>query len=1100
MYCGKCGKQSTEGIRYCIHCGADMAQQTPFPPASASADETIDDTAASREEMLDASKGPPDSGKTPGGTPRPARMVPIDAVGVGKTLAGRYKITDRLGVGGMGEVFKALDTELNDLPVAIKILPPMLAANTRSVNRLRTEAAISLKLTHPNICRLHTFRVDGSVKFLVMDHIPGRTLEEMLDETDDRRLPLANILPIARNVAGALDFAHSQNPPILHRDVKPSNVMVTPGGMGKVLDFGIARELKDSMTRMTGKDTSGTLLYMSPEQFTGSTPSAASDIYSFAAMLYECLCGHAPFWQGSIAHQLLNQVPVRLPGMPDHVNDALQAGLAKNSADRPASARELVRTLEGRGAGDSAPADKAAPGKPAEPSAPGAPAAPVPNAEPAAKTKPPRDAKRSHPLRTFCVLLVVLAGVAGAGYWQGWWPEEILTRIGLTPLDKPADKGNRIGDGGNGTNDAMPKPIGVDAAVAARKKAESSSARVKGVAPENGFDLKLGAVDELLKTGANLITRKQYTEAVATFENVVARCMVIEQLDIDRQQAQAARIEVKTAREAAQAASAAELAAALWQGAQANDTAAQTSFDAGKFADAAGAWQEAKQDYDKAVTLAALGAKVTEARKEWDDALAAADEDSLNKYGGALWKRARDEIVLARAAGITEEAPAKWRTAAASLREAWKIAFDGQALGRKIARHITDAQGMIDAGKFSEARAEADKALALAPGHEAATFLAAKADAGGALALARTAAQTSSDKAMARIREVTPDLKRLAAEAPSDTQVKAWLAEAEGLVVQLANMYRFGKSLTGHTKAVVSLEVSLDGTEFITGSADGTVKIWSTVTGTVIRTIDAGGEVVSAVYSHDGRQLAWATGTKLAMTARAGTARAAVHEGHLLAILAVRFAPSGKTVVTCGEDDKLLVRDATSGEVITTLDNKDDVTCLAFSSDGKRAISGSGKLFAGAKDELVKIWDLAGKEPKCVLSLGGHTKTVRAVAFSSDDKFVASAGDDGVIVVRDAATGKEVHTLKGHDGAVSDLCFRKDGLRLASAGADKTIRMWDLASGKSVQTLKAHTAPVRAVRFTRDDQHVLSAGDDKSIIIWPLPAARDARAKTTPDR
>jgi len=1092
MYCGKCGRQSTDGIRYCIHCGADMAQQTPLPPASAPTDETIEDTDALRQEMLDASKPPTDPGKTPGGTPRAARMVPADSVGVGKTLAGRYKIIDRLGVGGMGEVFKALDTELNDLPVAIKVLPPMLAANTRSVNRLRTEAAISLKLTHPNICRLHTFRVDGNVKFLVMEHLPGQTLEETLDETDDRRLPLAELLPIARNVAEALDFAHSQDPPILHRDIKPSNVMVTPGGVGKVLDFGIARELKDSMTRMTGKDTSGTLLYMSPEQFTGSTPSAASDIYSFAAMLYECLCGHAPFWQGAIAHQLLNQAPVRLPGMPDHVNDALQAGLAKNSADRPASACELVRRIEGRDAGEGGGPEKDTSAFLAEPAEPAAPAAPPPKAGPREKAQPPRHAKRGHSLRTFCMLLVLLAGAAAAGYWQGWWPEEILTKIGLTPFDKLAVKN---GPTGNGANGVTSQPIGVDAAVAARKKAESFQTRVKDVAPENGFDLKLQAVDELLKTGADQITKKQYTEAFETFANVVARCIVIEQLDASRQQALAGRIEVTKAREAAETAAAARLADALWQGARVNDAAAQVSFDAGDFAGAASAWQAARLDYDKAVTLATLGAKVAEARRQWDDALAAADQDALNKHGGALWERARKEEGLARDAGTTAEAPAKWRTAAASLREAWTKAFEGQALETKIAGHITAAEGMINTGKFTEARAEADKALALEPGHKTATFLAAKADAGGVLALARTAAQTNSDEAMARIRKITPDLKRLAAETPSDTLVKAWLAEAEGMEVQLANMYRFGKRLTGHVKAVKSLEVSPDGTEFVTGSTDGTVKIWGTTTGAVLRTIDAGGEVVSAVYSPDGKQLAWATGTKLAITARAGTARPVIHEGHLLAILAVRFAPSGKTIVTCGQDDKLLVRDATSGEVSATLDNKDDVTCLAFSSDGKRAVSGSGKLFVGDKDELVRIWDLAGEEPKCVFSLGGHMKTVRAVAFSADDKFVASAGDDGLIVVRDAATGKEVHTLKGHQGAVSDLCFRRDGLLLASAGADKTIRMWDLKSGKSVQTLEAHTAPVRAVRFTRDDQHVLSAGDDKTIIIWPLPGARGARPR-----
>jgi len=1100
MYCGKCGKQSTDGIRYCIHCGADMAQQTPLPPASAGTgdDVTIEDTAALRQEMLDASKPPTDPGKTPGGTPRSPRMVPIDAVGVGRMLAERYKIVDRLGVGGMGEVFKALDGELNDLTVAIKVLPPMLAANTRSVNRLRTEAAISLKLTHPCICRLHTFRVDGNVKFLVMEHIPGQTLEEMLDATDTRRLALAKLLPIARNVAGALDFAHSQNPPILHRDIKPSNVMVTPEGLGKVLDFGIARELKDSMTRMTGKDTSGTLLYMSPEQFTGSTPSAASDIYSFAAMLYECLCGHAPFWQGSIAHQLLNQVPVRLPGMPDHVNDALQAGLAKNSADRPATAREMVHALAGRGSNKATIADKRAPKKPAAPIEPREPRQRAPKDEPKAEPKATRPAKRRHPFRKLFLLLVLLAGVAATGYLQGWWPQEVLewSQDALAGIGVNIPPGKKS-DGVVTTTPAKPvTPVGVDDAVAARKQAESSWAEVKNFAPENGFDLKLSAVEALVATGADQITKKHYAEAMATFTDVVARCKVIEQLNVSRQHAQAARIEVAKAREAAQAVGAAMLADALWQGAQAGDTTAQTRFDAGDFANAASGWQEAKRDYDKAVALATLAARVKEARTEWDDALAAADEDALGKYGGEMWTQAQNEMTLARAAGTTEEAPAQWRTATTSLGQAWVTASKGYALEQKIAAHLANAEKLIDEDKFAESRAEADKALALAPKHKSATFIAAKATAGAILALARGGAQTSYDEAMAKVREVTPDLKRLAEEQPLDAKVRAWLAEAENLAAQLANMYRFSKQITGHDKAVTSLDVSADGTEFITTSDDGTVKIWGAVTGPLLKTIDVGGQVVSAVYSPDGKRLAWGTGTKLTIAPRMGADKPVIREDHLLSILAVRFAPSGKTMITCGGDKKLFARDAASGEVTARMDNdEDDVTCVAFSSDSKRAVSGSGKLTAVQKDEVVKVWDLTGAEPKCVLSLGGHTRMIRAVAFSADDKFIASADNDGLIVLRHGDTGKVVHTLKGHRAGVTDLCFRKDGLRLASASMDKTIVIWDLVSGKSVQTLEAHTAPVRAVRFTRDERRVLSAGDDKTIIIWSLPTAGAERSE-----
>jgi len=162
------------------------------------------------------------------------------------------------------------------------------------------------------------------------------------------------------------------------------------------------------------------------------------------------------------------------------------------------------------------------------------------------------------------------------------------------------------------------------------------------------------------------------------------------------------------------------------------------------------------------------------------------------------------------------------------------------------------------------------------------------------------------------------------------------------------------------------------------------------------------------------------------------------------------------------------------------------VTCLAFSADGKRAATVSGKLLIDKDDTLVKVWDISGEKPRSVLELGGHAKTVRAVTFSPDGTSVVSAGDDGVILIRDAAGGKEAVKLAGHVGGVASLCFRGDGRRLVSAGADKTIRLWDPASGAGEQVLDKHTAPVRAVRFSPDGKHLISVSEDGAIIIWAL--------------
>ena len=312
MFCGKCGQENADGVRFCTACGVDLSTQTP---RRVRGDEALD-------------------GET----------IAAEPIGPGTVLAGRYKILEKAGSGGMGEVWKAEDGELG-IAVAVKVLPMVLARNQPSVAGLKREAAISLRLAHPHVCRLHDFHADADTKFLVMEFISGCTLEAILAAQPGRRLPWEMLEPIARHVAAALDYAHDLRPPVLHRDVKPSNIMVASDGTAKVLDFGIARELKDSVTRVTGRETTGTLLYMSPEQYSGKDPTPASDIYSLAATLYECLAGHPPFYRGAIGHQLLHAEPPPIQGLADHMNAALHRALAKTPERRPRSAADLVALL-----------------------------------------------------------------------------------------------------------------------------------------------------------------------------------------------------------------------------------------------------------------------------------------------------------------------------------------------------------------------------------------------------------------------------------------------------------------------------------------------------------------------------------------------------------------------------------------------------------------------------------------------------------------------------------------------------------------------------------------------------------------------------------
>lgn len=262
-----------------------------------------------------------------------------------KLLADRYKVLRKLGEGGMGLVYLAEDTELDNNKVAIKFIPPMLAGNVRAIKNLKKEAQTAMQLSHSNIVRLHDLHTDGHQKFLVMEYIEGKTLEELLAEKEDDKFTLEELVPIAEQIAAGLDYAHSRN--VLHRDLKPSNIMIGKEGAAKLMDFGIAREIKDSHTRVTGQETSGTLPYMSPEQLMGEEPTVSMDIYSLGALLYECLSGHPPFYRGDIREQIKSKTPGHIKEIDESASQAIRSALAKKAADRPKNTSEFIRLLKG---------------------------------------------------------------------------------------------------------------------------------------------------------------------------------------------------------------------------------------------------------------------------------------------------------------------------------------------------------------------------------------------------------------------------------------------------------------------------------------------------------------------------------------------------------------------------------------------------------------------------------------------------------------------------------------------------------------------------------------------------------------------------------
>lgn len=279
---------------------------------------------------------------------------------VGRTI-GKYRILERLGHGGMADVYRAYQASL-DRDVALKVLHPYLMSGEEDfVGRFRREARAAAALRHPNIVQVFDFDHEDGLYYMVMECIDGQTLKQRLKELRKRGrvMSLEETLHILEHIGDALDYAHQQG--MLHRDIKPSNIMITSKGRAVLTDFGIVRMIGGTRHTMTGSVT-GTPAYMSPEQGLGEPGDARSDIYSLGVMLFQMTTGKLPYDADTPLAVVLKHVNNPLP-IPRQINDSIPRSvervifktLAKDPDSRYQSAEELVQHLEQIKAGLTVP-------------------------------------------------------------------------------------------------------------------------------------------------------------------------------------------------------------------------------------------------------------------------------------------------------------------------------------------------------------------------------------------------------------------------------------------------------------------------------------------------------------------------------------------------------------------------------------------------------------------------------------------------------------------------------------------------------------------------------------------------------------------------
>jgi tRNA A-37 threonylcarbamoyl transferase component Bud32 len=268
----------------------------------------------------------------------------------GMNFGGRYELESRIAVGGMGEVWNAVDTVIGR-QVAIKILKDEYLGDPGFLERFRAEARHAALVNHEGIANVYDYGEENGSAFLVMELVPGEPLSSILER--EKSLSIDKVLDVVAQTAAALQAAHAAG--LVHRDIKPGNMLITPEGRVKITDFGIARIADQVPLTATGQ-VMGTVQYLSPEQASGQPASPSTDIYSLGIVAYECLAGKRPFSgesQVAIAMAQINDTPPPLPEtIAEPVRNLVMSSIAKKPQDRPTSAAHLARAAQALRRGD----------------------------------------------------------------------------------------------------------------------------------------------------------------------------------------------------------------------------------------------------------------------------------------------------------------------------------------------------------------------------------------------------------------------------------------------------------------------------------------------------------------------------------------------------------------------------------------------------------------------------------------------------------------------------------------------------------------------------------------------------------------------------
>lgn len=328
IFCTECGTSLDNNSKFCNACGTPTIKRT-FDHVALEANHLSNDKSQKTVIRSQAKYG----------------LIGPEIIDDKTIIDNRYEVKEKIGQGGFGAVYRVFDQKM-EIDKAIKILSETIVNDRAVMASLRKEAQIMARLNHPSIVRIFDFNDKSTIKYLDMEYVNGSSLFDIKFDAPGKKLPESIVIEYAQKIADVLFYAHSQN--IIHKDIKPQNILVTDSGGIKIMDFGISEILK-SHSRISTTLSAGTLVYMSPEQIKGKDLGVEADIYSFGAMLYELISGNPPFYKGALENRILTEKPVAITGISDKFNSLLQKCLRKDYRERYQSFGEIIKILTNGG-------------------------------------------------------------------------------------------------------------------------------------------------------------------------------------------------------------------------------------------------------------------------------------------------------------------------------------------------------------------------------------------------------------------------------------------------------------------------------------------------------------------------------------------------------------------------------------------------------------------------------------------------------------------------------------------------------------------------------------------------------------------------------